>query len=171
MDFILTPPEGSKRKRKRVGRGTGSGRGKTSTRGHKGQKSRSGGGSPYVGYEGGQTPLQRRLPKRGFTNIFCEPFDILNLPRLNIFNDGDTIDPELLKEKGLLPKASKKVKLLGNGDIEKKLTIKVHQVSSKAKEKLEKAGCTLELITTTKESPKKATGSKKSKQEKKQKSN
>lgn len=146
MDLVLKPAEGSKKKKQRIGRGAGSGRGKTSGKGHKGQRSRSGGKNPYVGYEGGQTPLQRRLPKRGFTNIFRKEVSTLNLPRLNIFEDGQEIDVQMLKAKGLLPKKAKIVKLLGNGEINKKLTIRVHRISQSAKEKLEKAGCTLELI-------------------------
>ncbi|MDH5680600.1 MAG: 50S ribosomal protein L15 [Spirochaetota bacterium] len=147
MDFVLKPDKGAKKKRKRVGRGSGSGHGKTSTRGHKGQRSRSGGkGSPYMGFEGGQMPLYRRTPKRGFTNIFKKEIDVINLTRLDNFNDGDEITIDLLKEKGLVRKNSKMVKLLGNGDLKKKLTIRLNEISKSAQEKVEKSGSTFEAI-------------------------
>ncbi|MBA1336387.1 MAG: LSU ribosomal protein L15p (L27Ae) [Firmicutes bacterium] len=141
----LKPAEGAKKSAKRVGRGTASGHGKTSTRGHKGQKARSGGGV-RPGFEGGQMPLQRRLPKRGFTNIFRKEFAIVNLDRLNIFENGTEVTPELLIEAGLIKKADGQVKILGSGDIEKNLTVKAHKFSKSAVEKIEAAGGKVEVI-------------------------
>ncbi len=132
--------------RKRVGRGPGSGLGKTSGRGHKGQKARSGSSiSPW--FQGGQSTLFRRLPKRGFNNNrFKTEFAVVNLADLNIFGDGDIVTPEALKEKGLVKKELSGIKVLGNGDLTKKLTIKAHRFSSKAVTKIESAGGTAEVI-------------------------
>lgn len=133
--------------RKRVGRGPGSGMGKTSTRGQKGQKSRSGVSIP-AWFQGGQTPLYRRVPKRGFKNTrFREEFATINLSDLNkFFNDGDFVTPELLKEKGIIKKQLCGVKVLGNGELEKKLTIKANRFSSSAVTKIESAGGKAEVI-------------------------
>jgi large subunit ribosomal protein L15 len=141
----LRPPKGARKNPKRVGRGEGSGLGKTSGKGHKGQRSRSGGGV-RPGFEGGQMPLQRRLPKRGFTNIFKKRFDLVNLRDLDRFESGSIIDPEGLAAAGLIRKADNKVKLLGDGRIEKPLTLKVHSVSAKAREAVEAAGGTVEML-------------------------
>lgn len=141
----LAPPEGSRKKRKRVGRGQGSGHGGTSCRGHKGQKSRSGGG-PRPGFEGGQMPLQRRLPKRGFVNIFRKELSIINIKDLDRFEANSNLDTEALKEAGLVKKMRAGIKLLGNGDISHPLFIKVHKASKTAKDKIEAAGGKVELI-------------------------
>ena len=143
----LQPAPGSRQKRKRVGRGMGSGMGKTSTRGHKGQNSRSGGGV-RPGFEGGQMPLYRRLPKRGFNNFeFEKRYSIVNIEKLNIFEDGTEITPELLKETGVVRKIEKDgIKILGNGSIEKKLTIKANKFTKSAAEKIEAAGGKAEVI-------------------------
>ena len=141
----LAPAEGSRKKRKRVGRGQGSGHGGTACRGHKGQKSRSGGG-PRPGFEGGQMPLQRRLPKRGFINIFRKQFSIINIKDLSRFEANSNLDTEALKEAGLIKKMKDGIKLLGNGDISHPLVIKVHKASKTAKEKIEAAGGKVELI-------------------------
>ena len=132
---------------KRVGRGQGSGNGKTAGRGEKGQKSRSGVSIP-AWFQGGQTPLYRRLPKRGFNNAqFRKEFATINLSDLNkYFNDGDVVSPELLKEKGIIKKQLCGVKVLGNGELEKKLTIKAHRFSSSAVTKIESAGGKAEVI-------------------------
>lgn len=131
---------------KRVGRGAGSGMGKTSTRGENGQKSRSG-ASIKAWFEGGQSPLYRRIPKRGFNNArFRIEFATINLSDLNRFNDGDVITPELLKEKGIIKKELCGLKVLGNGTLEKKLTIKANRFSSSAVTKIENAGGTAEVI-------------------------
>lgn len=144
LEDIKSPP-GANKKIKRVGRGTGSGHGKTSTRGHKGQKSRSGGGV-RPGFEGGQMPLQRRIPKRGFTNIFKKEYAILNIRDLNIFEDGTEITPELLKTAGLINAIKDGVKILGDGDLEKQLTVKVHKISKQAEEKISARGGKVEVI-------------------------
>ena len=132
---------------KRVGRGPGSGTGKTSGRGQKGQKSRSG-VSIHAWFQGGQTPLYRRVPKRGFKNTkFRTEFATINLSELNkFFNDGDVVSPELLKEKGIIKKQLDGVKVLGNGELEKKLTIKANRFSSSAVTKIESAGGKAEVI-------------------------
>ena len=131
---------------KRVGRGAGSGMGKTSTRGENGQKSRSG-ASIKPWFEGGQSPLYRRIPKRGFNNaIFRIEFATINLSDLNKFNDGDVVTPELLKEKGIIKKELCGLKVLGNGTLEKKLTIRANRFSSSAVTKIENAGGTAEVI-------------------------
>ena len=133
--------------RKRVGRGPGSGMGKTSTRGQKGQKSRSGASIP-AWFQGGQTPLYRRLPKRGFNNAeFRTAYATINLSDLNkFFNDGDEVTPEVLKEKGIIKQQLCGVKVLGNGELEKKLTIKANRFSSSAVTKIESAGGKAEVI-------------------------
>ncbi|MCD4716509.1 MAG: 50S ribosomal protein L15 [Desulfobacterales bacterium] len=141
----LSPADGSRKTRKRVGRGPGSGHGKTSCRGHKGQKSRSGGG-PRPGFEGGQMPLQRRLPKRGFTNIFKKRYNIINIKDLNRFEPNASLDAEALKEAGLVKRLGEGIKLLGNGEITFPVFMKVHKVSNSAKEKIEALGGTVELI-------------------------
>jgi large subunit ribosomal protein L15 len=139
----LRPAEGSRKKRKRVGRGEGSGRGKTAGRGTKGQNARSGGGVS-VGFEGGQMPLQRRIPKRGFTNIFGKDYEIINVKDLRNFASGETIDGEKLREAGLV-KNSVGLKLLGVGEISHPLTIRVDKVSRTAREKIESVGGTVEV--------------------------
>ncbi|MBA4537034.1 50S ribosomal protein L15 [Bacillus aquiflavi] len=141
----LKHAEGSRKERKRVGRGPGSGHGKTSTRGQKGQNSRSGGGV-RPGFEGGQTPLFQRLPKRGFTNINRKEYAIVNLETLNRFEDGTEVTPELLIETGIVSKEKSGVKILAKGNVEKKLTVKAHKFSSTAKEAIEAAGGKTEVI-------------------------
>ena len=141
----LKPAEGSTHRKKIVGRGIGSGVGKTSGRGHKGQKARSGGGV-RPGFEGGQMPLYRRLPKRGFTNIFAKKYVAVNVEVLDKFNDGDEVTAESLLEKGIISKTLDGVKILGRGEVTKKLTVKVAKVSESAKEKIEKAGGKAEVI-------------------------
>jgi large subunit ribosomal protein L15 len=141
----LSPANGSRKTRKRVGRGPGSGHGKTSCRGHKGQKARSGGG-PRPGFEGGQMPLQRRLPKRGFTNIFKKCYNIINIKDLNRFEPNASLDAEALKEAGLVKKLGDGIKLLGNGEITFPVFMKVNKVSNNAKEKIEALGGTVEII-------------------------
>jgi len=141
----LSPKEGSRKNRKRVGRGVGSGHGRTSCRGHKGQKARSG-GTIVPGFEGGQMPLQRRLPKRGFTNIFRKEVAVVNLKDLNRFESSAVVDLEALKSAGLVRKAEGGVKVLGKGDLDRPLTVKVDQVSKTAKEKIESAGGKVELL-------------------------
>ena len=144
----LRPAEGGGVKpRKRVGRGIGSGLGKTSGRGHKGQNARSGGGV-RPGFEGGQMPLFRRLPKRGFTNIFAKEWAEVNVEALNDFEQGTVVTPELLIEKGIVKKQKAKdgVRVLGNGDIKVALTVKAHHFSKSAAEKIEAAGGKAEVI-------------------------
>lgn len=133
--------------KKRIGRGPGSGMGKTSTRGQKGQKSRSGASIP-AWFQGGQTPLYRRIPKRGFSNArFRTEFATINLSDLNkYFNDGDVVTPELLKEKGIIKQQLCGVKVLGNGELEKKITVKANRFSSSAVTKIESAGGKAEVI-------------------------
>lgn len=140
----LKPSEGSRKERNRVGRGTGSGNGKTSGRGHKGQKARSGGGV-RLGFEGGQLPLFRRIPKRGFTNINRKEFAIVNLDVLNRFEDGTEVTPELLVETGIIRNEKSGIKILSNGNIEKKLTVKANKFSG-TKEAIEAAGGKTEVI-------------------------
>lgn len=141
----LKPNPGSTRKRKRLGRGTATGQGKTAGRGMNGQGSRSGGGT-RPGFEGGNMPLYRRLPKRGFTNIFGTQYAELNVEALNQFEDGAEITPELLKSEGILKKQLDGVKILGNGELAKKLTVKAHKFSKSAIEKIEAAGGKAEVI-------------------------
>lgn len=140
----LAPSPGSRKKRKRVGRGTGSGHGKTSCRGHKGQNSRSGGGTK-AGFEGGQMPLQRRLPKRGFTNIFQKNRVIVNVGVLDRMKET-AITPDVLVSEGIIKDAGDGVKILGNGDVTRPITVKAHAFSASAKEKIEKANGTIELL-------------------------
>lgn len=135
----LKPKKGSRHAKKRVGRGPGSGHGKTSSRGEKGQKSRSG-YSSQIGFEGGQMPLHRRLPKRGFTNIFKKEYDVLNLSDLEQFEAGSTVDRAVLTSAGVVRKSAKGVKVLGNGEITRKLTVHADKFSKTAKEKIEAAG-------------------------------
>lgn len=142
----LYPNEGSRETRKRVGRGPGSGLGKTSGKGHKGQNARSGGGV-RPGFEGGQLPLFRRLPKRGFTNArFKTVYAVINLSDLNKFEDGSVITPELLKDMGILKNQLDGVKVLGNGKLEKKLTVKANKFSATAVEAIEALGGKAEVI-------------------------
>lgn len=141
----LAPAEGSKKKRKRVGRGPGSGHGKTSCRGHKGQNARSGGGTP-PGFEGGQMPLQRRVPKRGFTNIFKKQYNIINVRDLNRFEPDSSLDKESLIAAGLVKRKRDDVKLLGDGEISRALVIKVSKASQIARQKIEAAGGKIEVI-------------------------
>ena len=135
----LSPAAGSTQVGKRKGRGAGTGNGKTAGRGHKGQKARSGGGV-RVGFEGGQMPLARRVPKRGFNNIFAKPLEIINLSALNAFNDGDTVTAQVLLDKGILSKCPYGYKVLGNGKITKKLTVEASAFSKSAQEAIEAAG-------------------------------
>ena len=141
----LSPVEGSRKQKKRVGRGPGSGHGKTSCRGHKGQKSRSGGSIP-PGFEGGQMPLQRRLPKRGFTNIFKKQYVLINIRDLNRFDPNSTLGIEALKNAGLVKRNKDGIKLLGDGEISHPVMIKVHKVSKTARDKIEAAGGKVEVI-------------------------
>ena len=141
----LKPVEGSTHRKKIVGRGIGSGVGKTSGKGHKGQNARSGGGV-RPGFEGGQMPLYRRLPKRGFTNIFAKKYVAVNVEVLDKFNDGDVVTAEAMLEKGIISKTLDGVKILGRGEVTKKLTVKVAKISESAKEKIEKAGGKAEVM-------------------------
>ncbi len=142
----LKAPEGAKKRKKRLGRGEGSGLGKSSGRGTKGQRSRAGSG-PTPGFEGGQMPLQRRLPKRGFTNIFRVPNRIVNVGDIaSRFDSGDTVDPEALVSKGLVRKGKGPVKVLGEGALDKSLTVKAHMFSRQAREKIEAAGGKAEVL-------------------------
>lgn len=141
----LKPPEGSRRKRKRVGRGIGSGHGKTACKGAKGQKARTGGGIK-AGFEGGQMPLQRRLPKRGFRPPFKKRFVILHVKDLNRFPKDTVVEPDLLFQSGLLKKKGEAVKLLSDGDLQHPLTIRVHQASKAALQKVEAASGRVEVI-------------------------
>lgn len=141
----LKPAPGSKHKRKRVGRGPGSGHGKTACRGTKGQKSRAG-AKISPGFEGGQMPLIRRLPKRGFNNPFGKRYSIINLRDLNRFPAGTVVDAELLKQAGLVKKNATHIKLLGQGEVKVPLTVRVQAVSSKAKAVIEAQGGTVEVI-------------------------
>ena len=141
----LSPAEGSVKSSYRKGRGHGSGNGKTAGRGHKGQKARSGGGV-RVGFEGGQMPLARRIPKRGFHNIFAKPLEIVNVSALNKFEDGATVNVCDLLEKGILSKCEYGVKILGNGSVSKKLTVRATAFSASAKEKIEAAGGKAEVV-------------------------
>ncbi|WP_214522048.1 50S ribosomal protein L15 [Staphylococcus pseudintermedius] len=141
----LKPSEGSRKLRNRVGRGAGTGNGKTSGRGQKGQKARSGGGV-RPGFEGGQSPLFRRIPKRGFTNINRKEYAIVNLDQLNQFEDGTEVTPELLIETGVVKNEKAGIKVLGNGSLEKKLTVKAHKFSASAKAAIEAKGGAQEVI-------------------------
>ena len=141
----LSPAEGSKKDVKRVGRGHGSGWGKTSGKGHKGQNARSGGGV-RPGFEGGQMPLARRIPKRGFNNILAAKMAAVNVSSLEIFKEGTEVDAELLLASGLVKNIDNGVKILGNGEITKNLTVKADAFSASAKEKIEKAGGKAEVM-------------------------
>jgi len=141
----LSPAPGSVREVKRIGRGHGSGPGKTAGKGHKGQKARAGRGM-RPGFEGGQMPLQRRIPKRGFNNIFATNYAIINIAALNKFEDGAVVDTQALKDMGLIKDSKDGVKVLGNGELTKKLTVKVAAYSESAKAKIEAAGGKAEVI-------------------------
>ncbi len=141
----LSPVPGSTKERKRKGRGHGSGNGKTAGRGHKGQNARSGGGV-RPGFEGGQMPLYRRLPKRGFTNVFAKEYVEVKLDWLNKFEDGSEITAETLKEAGVIKKIKDGIVVLGNGEISKKITVKAARFTQSAKEKIEAAGGKTEVI-------------------------
>ena len=141
----LRPAPNSVKKRKRVGRGCGSGHGFTSGRGSNGQNSRSGGGV-RTGFEGGQMPLYRRVPKRGFTNIFKKDFSIINIGRLNIFKDGDVVTQKELIDRGIIKKVGYGVKILSKGNLNKKLTIKANKFSQKAIREIELVGGKIEVV-------------------------
>jgi len=144
MDLnTLKPALGSTKNRKRIGRGCGSGHGKTATKGHKGQKARSG-GSIKAGFEGGQMPLQRRLPKRGFTPLERVEYAVVNLKQLEVFEAGATVDVAALVAKGLVKNVAQNVKILGNGEISKSLTVSAAKFSQSAKDKIVAAGGTVE---------------------------
>jgi large subunit ribosomal protein L15 len=143
----LSPALGATKKRKRIGRGTGSGHGKTATKGHKGQKARSG-GSVKAGFEGGQMPMQRRLPKRGFKSLNRIEYAQVNIGRLNVFEANSVVDIEVLRNSGLIRKANCDVKILATGDINKPLTVKAHKFSDAAREKIISAGGTVEEIAS-----------------------
>ena len=140
----LAPAFGSTKESKRIGRGHGSGNGKTAGKGHKGQKARAGRGQ-HPGFEGGQMPLQRRIPKRGFNNIFAEEIVAINVAALEAFEDGAVVDAAALQAKGIIKKADIPVKVLGNGKLTKKLTVKLAAYSESAKEKITAAGGTAEV--------------------------
>jgi large subunit ribosomal protein L15 len=142
----LGPAKGSRKKKVRVGRGIGSKLGKTAGAGNKGQKSRRG-YSRRRGFEGGQMPLHRRIPKRGFHNPFGVKFSVVNLEELNVFPAGETVTPELLRAHGFIRRATDPIKVLGDGELKTKLTIHAHAFSSTAKEKITKAGGTFEVVT------------------------
>ncbi len=141
----LSPAPGATKETKRIGRGHGSGQGKTAGKGHKGQKARSGGGV-RPGFEGGQTALARRIPKRGFNNIFGTVYAVVNVCDLERFTDGTVVDTELLKASGLVKKELDGIKILGNGELTKNLTVKAAKFSAAAKEKIEKAGGKAEVM-------------------------
>ena len=141
----LKPAIGSTKNRKRIGRGTGSGHGKTATKGHKGQKARSG-GNVEPGFEGGQMPMQRRLPKRGFNSLNRKVYALVNIEQLDVFEAGQTVDPDALLKSGLISKVGDGVKILANGELTKSLTVKAHKFSASARAKIEAAGGTAEEI-------------------------
>jgi len=141
----MKPAYGARKSRKRLGRGIGSGFGKTSGKGHKGQNARSGGGT-RLGFEGGQTPLFQRLPKRGFTNINRKDYSVVNVEKLNLFEEGTVVTPELLLKSGIVSKTKSGIKILGNGKLEKKITVKAHKFSATAKEAIEQAGGQTEVV-------------------------
>lgn len=143
----LKPAEGSTKARRRVGRGLGSGMGKQATRGAKGQHSRTGhSGGPRIGFEGGQMPLYRRLPKRGFKNIFAKQFAVINVEQLNRFEDGAVVDPAALVEAGVLKNVLDGVRVLGDGELTKKLTVRAQGFTKGAQQKIEAAGGKVEVI-------------------------
>lgn len=146
-DYTLKAPAGANKRPKRVGRGSGSGLGTTAGKGNKGQQSRTGKAVPYVGFEGGQMPLYRRIARRGFSNYpFKKEYAVVNVMALNAkFSDGDAVNKVTLKEKGLVKKACDGIKILGNGDLTKRLNVEVDKVSAGAKEKIEKAGGTVKV--------------------------
>jgi large subunit ribosomal protein L15 len=150
----LKPVKGAVKKRKRVGCGTGSGHGGTSCRGHKGHKSRSGGTGGPLWFEGGQMPLTRRVPKFGFTNIFRDEYQVVNLSALNRFQAGTEVDPGVLRKAGLIRRPIR-VKLLASGTLDRALTIRVHAASAAARTKVEAAGGRLEILTATEPKAKK----------------
>ena len=141
----LRPVEGARHSKKRLGRGIGSGLGKTSGKGHKGQNARSGGGV-RPGFEGGQLPLFQRLPKRGFHNVNRKEYSVVNVEDLNVFENGSVVDVEALIASGLVKKVNDGVKILGNGSLDKKLTVKAHKFSASAEEAITKAGGTVEVM-------------------------
>jgi len=142
----LRPPKGSRHRKVRVGRGIGSKLPKTAGAGNKGQKSRKG-FSRRPGFEGGQMPLHRRIPKRGFTNIFRSEFAVLNVDRLNVFSAGEVVTPELLRERGIVRQASRPVKILGEGDLKAALTVRAHAFSKSAEQKITSAGGRVERLS------------------------
>ncbi len=142
----LAPAKGAKKKNKRVGRGPASGHGKTATRGHKGQGSRSGGTKPSW-FEGGQQPLTRRVPKRGFKNIFREEYIIVSLERLNQFEADSVVTPKILHERGMVKKPNRPIKILSDGELTKPIVISAHKFSQKAIEKIEAAGGRVEVLS------------------------
>lgn len=141
----LKPVEGARKERKRLGRGNGSGTGKTAGKGHKGQKARSG-KKLRPGFEGGQLPLFQRIPKRGFNNVSRKDYTIVNLEQLNLFEDGSLVTPEILLENGVISKVLSGVKILGEGQLERKLTVQAHKFSKSAQEAIEKNGGTVEVL-------------------------
>ena len=143
--YELSPAAGSVKDVKRIGRGHGSGNGKTAGKGHKGQNARSGGGV-RPGFEGGQMPMTRRIPKRGFNNIFATKYSVVNVSDLDQFVDGTVVDADLLKASGLIKKTNDGAKILGNGELTKNLTVKAAAFSASAKEKIEKAGGKAEVM-------------------------
>ena len=147
-DFTLTAPQGANKKPKRVGRGSSSGLGSTAGKGNKGQQSRAGKAGPYVGFEGGQMPLYRRIAHRGFSNYpFKKEYVCINLVELEAkFADGETVNKDTLKAKGMVGKVVDGIKILGNGDLTKKLTVEVSKVSASAKAKIEKAGGSVKVL-------------------------
>jgi large subunit ribosomal protein L15 len=141
----LKPVEGARKARKRLGRGPGSGTGKTAGKGSKGQLARSGGGT-RPGFEGGQIPFFQRIPKRGFKNVNRIEYTVINLDDLNVFNDGEVVTPEVLVARGVIKKVLSGVKVLANGNLEKKITVKAHRFSANAAEKIASAGGTVEVL-------------------------
>ncbi len=142
----IKPSKGANRKRKRIGRGPGSGSGVTAGKGHKGQKSRSG-YSRKIGFEGGQMPLYRRLPKRGFRNIFAKKYAIVNVQDLNCFEEGTIVTPVMAQEQGLVKKIHSGLRILGQGKLEKKLTVKAHHFTQSARQKIEEMGGSIEVLS------------------------
>ncbi len=140
----LSPAFGSTKEAKRIGRGHGSGNGKTAGKGHKGQKARAGHGQ-QPGFEGGQMPLQRRVPKRGFNNIFAKEYQVINVSALEVFDDGAVVDATAMADKGIVKCACVPVKVLGNGELTKKLTVTAAAFSASASEKIQKVGGTVEV--------------------------